>query len=203
MGGEAALSHEELLRRLQSLAERAVRRYALPATVTLQLINLSENATYRVDDPATGSKWALRVHREGYHSRTAIASELQWQIALKASGAALTPTPIRGKDGELIQTVAHEGLPRPRNVVLFAWEEGQEPAATDAAGFETLGETAARMHAHVRTWQRPPWFERHTWDFETSLGERPHWGRWHDGMGHHRRDPRSVRRDGPAHRTAS
>jgi len=183
MGGERALSHQELLCRLQGLAERAVSRYALPPTVTLQLINLSENATYRVDDSVTGSKWALRVHREGYHSRTAIASELQWQIALKASGAAITPTPIRGNDGEFIQTIAHEVLPRPRNVVLFAWEEGQEPAATDAAGFETLGEIAARMHAHVRTWQRPPWFERHTWDFETSLGERPHWGGWQDGMG--------------------
>ena len=108
MGGETALSHEDLLCGLQSLAERAVRRYALPATVTPKLINLSENATYRLDDSATGSKWALRVHREGYHSRTAIASELQWQIALKASGAATTPTPIRGNDGELIQTVAHE-----------------------------------------------------------------------------------------------
>ncbi|HEX5932329.1 MAG TPA: phosphotransferase, partial [Methyloceanibacter sp.] len=54
---------------------------------------------------------------------------------------------------------------------------------TDAAGFETLGEITARMHAHVRNWQRPPWFERHTWDFETSLGSRPHWGRWQDGMG--------------------
>lgn len=182
-GGETALSHEELLYRLQSLAERAVSRYALPATVTVQLINLSENATYRVSDPATGSKWALRVHREGYHSRTAIASELQWLIALKASGAAVTPSPVRGNDGDLIQTVAHEGLRRPRNVVLFAWEGGQEPAATDAAGFETLGEIAAYMHAHVRTWQRPPWFERHTWDFETSLGEQPHWGSWHDGIG--------------------
>ena len=184
MSSEATtLSHEELLCRLKSLAEQAVRRYALPSTASVQLINLSENATYRVDDPATGSKWALRVHREGYHSPTAIASELQWLIALKDSGAALTPTPIPGLDGELIQTVAHEGLPRPRNVVLFAWEEGKEPAATDAAGFETLGEITARMHAHVRNWQRPPWFERHTWDFETSLGSRPHWGRWQDGMG--------------------
>jgi len=183
MAGEAALSHEDLLCRLQSLAERAVRRYALPANVSLQLINLSENATYRVDDAATGSKWALRVHREGYHSRTAIASELEWLTALKASGAAITPTPILGKDGEFIQTVAQEGLPRPRNVVLFAWEEGEEPAATDAVGFEALGETAACMHAHVRTWQRPSWFERHTWDFETSLGKRPHWGGWQDGMG--------------------
>lgn len=178
-----ALSHEELLCRLESLAARAVKHYALPDNVTVKLINLSENATYRVDDPATGSKWALRVHREGYHSPRAIASELQWLIALKESGAAITPTPIPGKDGELIQSVAHEGLPRPRNVVLFAWEEGRVPAANDAAGFETLGEIAARMHAHVLSWQRPSWFERHTWDFETSLGARPHWGRWRDGMG--------------------
>jgi Ser/Thr protein kinase RdoA (MazF antagonist) len=183
MAVEAALSHEELLDWLQGLAERAVGFYALPGPVTVKLINLSENATYRVDDPATGSKWALRVHREGYHSRKAIASELEWQIALKASGAAVTPTPIPGKDGDLIQAVAGDGLPRPRNVVLFAWEDGREPAATDAAGFETLGEIAARMHAHVRAWQRPPWFERHSWDFETSLGSRPHWGRWQDGMG--------------------
>lgn len=158
MAGEAALSHEELLCRLHDLAERAVSRYALPDDVTVSLINVSENATYRVDDAATGSKWALRVHREGYHSRTGIASELAWLIALKQSGAAITPTPIPGIDGELIQTVAHEGLPRPRNVVLFAWEEGKEPAATDAAGFEILGETAANMHAHVRKWQRPAWF---------------------------------------------
>jgi Ser/Thr protein kinase RdoA (MazF antagonist) len=183
MGGKPGLSHEELLCRLQSLAERAVSRYGLPAGATVKLINLSENATYRVEDPATATKWALRVHREGYHSRTAIASELEWLIALRQSGAAMTPTPIPGKDGELIQSVAHESLPRPRNVVLFAWEEGEEPAATDAAGFETLGEIAARMHAHVRNWKRPPWFERHTWDFETSLGATPHWGRWQDGMG--------------------
>jgi Ser/Thr protein kinase RdoA (MazF antagonist) len=183
MGGEAGLSHEELLCGLKSLAERAVSRYGLPARANVKLINLSENATYCVEDPATGSKWALRVHREGYHSRKAIASELEWLIALRESGAAMTPTPIPGKDGELIQSVAHEGLPRPRNVVLFAWEEGEEPAATNAAGFETLGEIAARMHAHVRNWKRPAWFERHTWDFETSLGAKPHWGRWQDGMG--------------------
>src|SRR4026208_1040912 len=86
LAGEDTLSHEELLCRLQSLAGRAVRHYALPTNVTLQLINLSENATYRVDDSATGSKWALRVHRDGYHSRTAIASELQWQGGRRGPG---------------------------------------------------------------------------------------------------------------------
>jgi len=183
MANNGELTHEELLRQLQILAERAVKRYGLPDDVTVKLINVSENATYCVADSAGRQKWALRVHREGYHSRTAIASELAWLAALGQDGAVTTPTPVRGLDGEFIQTVAVAGLASPRNVVLFLWESGAEPARTDIAGFEMLGETAARMHAHVRRWQRPSWFERHTWDFETSLGDRPHWGYWRNGMG--------------------
>jgi Ser/Thr protein kinase RdoA (MazF antagonist) len=176
------LTHEELLERLQVLAERAVKRFGLTDGADVKLINVSENATYKVED-GSGRKWALRVHREGYHSRTAIASELAWLAALRESGGVATPTAVRGLDGELIQTVAGEGLPNPRNVVLFDWENGAEPERTDVAGFELLGETAAHMHAHVRRWHRPPWFERHSWDFETSLGSRPHWGYWKNGMG--------------------
>jgi Ser/Thr protein kinase RdoA (MazF antagonist) len=183
MQDSTPLSHEDLLQRLQLLAERAVARFDLPEGLTVKLINVSENATYRVVDLASGEKWALRVHREGYHSRTAIASELAWLTALKSDGAILTPSPIRGLDGEFIQSVPEQGLPNPRNVVLFSWENGVEPAENDVAGFEMLGETAARMHAHVRSWHKPGWFERHTWDFATSLGAVPHWGRWRDGMG--------------------
>jgi Ser/Thr protein kinase RdoA (MazF antagonist) len=181
MADAAELTHDQLLERLQRLAERSVSRYGIEPGAPVKLINVSENATYKVED-GSGRKWALRVHREGYHSRRAIASELAWLTALRSSGVA-TPTPVRGRDGETIQTVALEGLPAPRNVVLFDWEEGAEPGRTDVPGFELLGETAARMHAHVRAWQRPAWFERHTWDFETSLGSRPHWGSWKSGMG--------------------
>ena len=183
MDDGSALSHDDLMQHLGALAKRAIERYALPDGVTVKLINVSENATYRIDDAASGEKFALRVHREGYHSRDAIASELAWLMALKSDGAAHTPEPIRGRDGEFIQSIDAPGLPSARNVVLFSWEAGSEPAENDVNGFETLGEAAARMHAHVRTWQRPSWFERHTWDFETSLGDRPHWGRWRDGMG--------------------
>jgi Ser/Thr protein kinase RdoA (MazF antagonist) len=183
MTNAATLTHDEHLLLLQKVADSAIGRYPLPDGSTATLINVSENATYRVDDPATGRKWALRVHRDGYHSRTAIASELEWIAALRAGNVVITPAPVAGRDGNLIQTIAVEGLHVPRNVVLFAWENGSEPLATDVAGFETLGEVAARMHAHVRSWQKPSWFERHAWDFETSLGDRPHWGRWRDGMG--------------------
>ena len=184
MTGIERLPHIEQLRRLSRLAQAALGHYALPAGATPRLANVSDNATYRVD--AGDRRYALRVHREGYHARPAIASELAWVIALRADGAAMTPVPVAGRDGGLIQTVHHEHLPRPRDVVLFEWENGVEPSETEhdlTAPFEILGEIAARMHRHAMGWRRPPGFERHRWDFATSIGERPHWGRWRDGMG--------------------
>jgi Ser/Thr protein kinase RdoA (MazF antagonist) len=180
------LPHEEQLRRLEGLAQEALGRYDLPGGAAAALINLSENATYRVESPNGGGRWALRVHREGYHSKNAIASELAWLKALRDDGAVITPTPIAGTDGELIQVVTHPDVPNERHVVLFAWEDGEEPNEEQhdlRAPFEVLGEITARMHRHVGQWQRPTNFERLTWDFETSLGVRPHWGSWRHGMG--------------------
>ena len=57
----------------------------------ITLINVSENATYRVDDPATGERFVLRVHRLGYHSTQAILSELDWLEALREEAGVRTP----------------------------------------------------------------------------------------------------------------
>jgi Ser/Thr protein kinase RdoA (MazF antagonist) len=105
---------------------------------------------------------------------------------LRQSGVVVTPVPVKGRNGELIQIVGHPRLPRPRHVVMSEWEEGIEPGIGHdlAEPFEILGEVTAHMHLHAQQWKRPSWFERHSWDFETSLGdEKPHWGRWRDGMG--------------------
>lgn len=177
------LALDQHLKNLQSVAEAAIGLYHLPPNATVVLVNLSENATYRVEDPASSQRWALRVHREGYHSKDGIASELAWLMALRDDGAVVTPRPVKSTDGELVQVVSHRALERPRHVVLFQWETGVEPLENDAPVFEILGEATARMHAHSASWRRPAWFERHTWDFETSLGDRPHWGSWRDGVG--------------------
>lgn len=179
------LPHEEQMRRLKNLAQHSLTAYDLPAGATAEMVNLSENATYRID-AGDGERWALRLHREGYHSKTAIASELAWAKALRDDGAVVTPTAIIGLDGEVIQTVSLPDLPNPRHVVLFEWESGEEPDEEQhdlRAPFEVLGEKTALMHMHVRKWQRPDWFERLTWDYDTSLGDRPHWGSWREGMG--------------------
>lgn len=180
-----ALSHDAQLPILLELAIAATANYELPAGLAVNMINLSENATYKVEAPDR-RRWALRIHRDGYHSRTAIASELAWLTDLRQTGVVATPVPVKGRDGEIIQDIDHPRLPRPRHVVLSEWETGAEPGiGEDLSGpFEMLGEVTARMHVHARQWQRPPWFTRLTWDFETSLGDRnPHWGRWRNGMG--------------------
>ncbi len=180
-----SLTHERQLPLLLELAEAATALYALPHGLKVKLLNLSENATYKVEAP-NGQRWALRVHRDGYHSKSAIASELAWLIDLRNTGVVTTPAPVKGRDGEIIQMIGHARMARPRHVVLFDWESGAEPGIGEnlIEPFRVLGEVTARMHVHTRQWQRPPWFTRLTWDFETSLGDaNPHWGRWRDGMG--------------------
>jgi Ser/Thr protein kinase RdoA (MazF antagonist) len=180
-----SLPHERQLPILLELAEAAAKLYDLPDAVDVKLINLSENATYKVQAP-DGRRWALRIHRDGYHSKAAIVSELAWLMDLRNTGVVTTPVPVKGKDGEIIQQLGHRRMQRPRNIVLFEWETGSEPGiGEDLSGpFEVLGEVTARMHLHTKAWKRPPWFTRLTWDFDTALGDHnPHWGRWRDGMG--------------------
>lgn len=177
------LPHEEQLKLLQSVASNAVPHYNFPDDATVKMINLSENATYSVESAKTGQKWALRVHREGYHSRTAIASEHAWTDALRQDSGVITPKIKPGRDGENIQLIEAEGIV-PRHVVVFEWESGEEPPEDDLhAPFELLGEVSAQMHDHSKGWNQPSWFERYTWDFESSIGEKPHWGFWQNGMG--------------------
>jgi Ser/Thr protein kinase RdoA (MazF antagonist) len=180
-----SLSFDDQLPVLLELAKAATALYALPELSSVKLINVSENATYKLE-AADGRRWAMRIHRDGYHSRAAIASELAWLMDLRATGVVTTPVPVAGRDGEIVQQLGHKRMPRPRSIVLFEWETGAEPGMGQdlTEPFKVLGEVTARMHLHARQWHKPSWFQRFTWDFETSLGEaKPHWGRWRDGMG--------------------
>lgn len=163
----------------------AVKHFNLCQPVVSRLVNISENITYKIEETPSGRSFALRIHRDGYHSKVAIASEIDWLRALRASAVALTPVPVCGRDGEFVQVFTSSEFQRPRHAVLFEWENGQERAA-DAnlkGPYEMLGQIAAQMHIHSRTWRRPSWFTRHAWNFETTIGSKPHWGRWCDGMG--------------------
>jgi Ser/Thr protein kinase RdoA (MazF antagonist) len=170
---------------IDELAAAALGRFGLPPSATATLCNVSENHTYRVEDPESGRCYALRVHRPGYRTAQQIESELDWVDALREDGAVDTCVPVPAPDGERVVAVSLDGLGE-RHVVLFEWLPGAAPDPEgDAviAGFRTLGAVSARMHAHARAWGPPAGFDRPVWDYERTLGAAGHWGAWQDGLG--------------------
>jgi Ser/Thr protein kinase RdoA (MazF antagonist) len=171
-------------------ARAALRRYDCHRDASVELLNVSENATFLVSDPSTGPS-VLRVHRLGYHTEPEITSELAWMDALRAEAGVRTPRVLPAADGRRVVTVAETGSPA-RYCVRFEFlpgtELGGEPAGDGAARltgrhFEELGEITARMHRHVQHWPRPAWFTRFHWDYPAAFGDRARWGRWQDGVG--------------------
>lgn len=179
-----SLNEADKTAHLASVAARALPAWDVSSDASLTLLNISENATYRVDDPAQDAPRILRVHRTGYHSLNAVRTELAWMKALREDAGVETPQALPARDGSLIRTVATPALDEERFVVMFAFIEGEEPSEDDLVGpFRRLGAIAAQMHAHARTWERPPYFERLVWDYEHTLGPRGNWGDWRDGPG--------------------
>lgn len=169
---------------VMALADAALKHYDCPSPIRLSLVNISENATFLVE--MEGERYALRIHRPGYHSSQAIASELEWITALKQSGQIETPLPLPGRDDQFIQEIDLTTDGQPVRCVLFDWLTGSEPGIAEdlTRPFQVLGEVTARMHLHSINWKRSVGFTRFAWDFESSLGEAaPHWGHWRNGLG--------------------
>jgi Ser/Thr protein kinase RdoA (MazF antagonist) len=180
----AAVRERGELSKFQRLAEAALQQYGLSPRASATLLNQSENVTYRIDDPATGLRSVLRIHRVGYHSRDAIASELAWMEALRREGVVPTAEAIPARDGSIIQVLESPDLPEARHAVMFTFLTGSEPPEESLAEpFERLGEVTAHMHVHAKSWARSPEFVRHVWDLETMFGPEPTWGRWQEGIG--------------------
>jgi Ser/Thr protein kinase RdoA (MazF antagonist) len=165
------------------VAERALAEFDLAPDSTLRLLNLSENATYVVEDAGTGTRSILRVHRKDYHRLHEIESELDWLGALRRDAEITVPTVLPARDGRRVVTVDQDGTPR--HVVHFEMVAGVEPdeTALTTDDFHTLGRITAQLHQHSHDWAQPSRFDRFSWDWEHSLGDQPRWGRWQDAAG--------------------
>lgn len=174
----------DVMDRVRECARAALREYDCHPDSAIELLNVSENATFLVSDPDSGPT-VLRVHRLGYHTEDEIASELTWMDALRTDAGVRTPRVLSAIDGRRIVDAAEPGGAVARHCVRFEFLPGTEPSAdaSDPAHFAELGEITARMHEHARRWRRPGWFTRFHWDYTAAFGAEARWGRWQDGIG--------------------
>nr|WP_284145306.1 phosphotransferase [Xanthobacter aminoxidans] len=172
---------EAYLARTEGLVRTHLPDWRLPPDAALQLLSISENATFRAT--AGPQDMVIRVYRPGYHEAAEIRSELAWIEALRADGVVPTPAIIPTHDGHLLNEVSADGALR--RLAAFAFVPGIEPqeGADLAHWFTRLGAFHARLHAHAKGWQRPEGFARKVWDFESMLGDRPLWGDFRVALG--------------------
>jgi Ser/Thr protein kinase RdoA (MazF antagonist) len=163
---------------------RAIARFEIEA-VAITFVSASENTVYRVDT-RDGHRYALRVHRSGYHSIAELESENAWTAALSDAGIQ-TPRPIPTREGRLYATVPYGDAGETRHVGLTEWLDGEPMAALLSRGDPRLvaacgrlGELIARMHLHTDGFVPPTGFARHRLDGEGLIGDDPWWGPfWH------------------------
>lgn len=179
----AGLYDDAFVETLRLGVQTLLPQWGLSPATAVRLLTVSENATFRADDPARAAPVILRVHRPGYHTRGEIESELAWIEALRAHKVVDIPAPLAAATGGHIASFGAED--ERRDVVAFEFMQGEEPQQGESlvAGFLQLGAISARLHAHARDWTQPPGFERKVWDFDTTIGPRPHWGDWRDALG--------------------
>lgn len=179
----------DIVEELTARARGALRHWNLPDQVPV-LLKYRENAVFRVA-LADGGKAALRLHRPGYHSRAALASELAWMADLRRQGVAV-PEPVPAQDGNLLVEL-DTGGEAPQFADLIGWVDGVPlgesghplgRSRTELEGlFGAIGGEMARMHVAADSFDRPDGFERPSWHEAGLLGDAPFWGRFWDCQG--------------------
>ncbi|MBX3706769.1 MAG: phosphotransferase [Pseudomonadales bacterium] len=168
--------------------EDALAAFPVPVSV-VELINVSENVTWRVTD-TNGSRFVLRLHRPGYHSLEELIAERAWIRGLDAAGIRV-PRAVLTTTGAEYATVYVAATGEHRHAGLARWAEGEvlgrllDPDAGTAADrarvedwFVQLGELIAALHNQASSWPVPEGFRRHSLDAEGLMGREPFWGRF-------------------------
>jgi hypothetical protein len=130
--------------RVAALARAALESWGLEAR-ELTLLKYRENAVFRVA-ASDGRRYAIRIHRAGYHSDAELRSELQWMLALSADGFDV-PELVATRRGNLFEVVSHPDVPEPRQVDLFGWIDGRQLGSVESGvegDVETLSRTSTR-----------------------------------------------------------
>lgn len=122
----SALSFDQQRSHLRSVAQQALALWGYPSDATVELLNLTENATYRVEAPGL-PRVALRVHRLDYASRESIRTELDWLCFLRESTGLRVAEPKPAMDGSYVHTIVTPQLSEERHVVCFAFAGGRPP----------------------------------------------------------------------------
>jgi Ser/Thr protein kinase RdoA (MazF antagonist) len=173
---------------LANIARMALPAWGLADEASLKLLKYRENAVFSVSMNGSPA-YVLRVHRRGYHTDSALRSELAWMTALNSQGIP-TPRVAATKGGDVLTHVAGSNGEDPHQCDLLSWVPGVPLGSIEnrsfgkedfiARAYHQVGRLAAQLHSHSERWRPARPVDRHSWDEEGCLGPRAVWGYYAD-----------------------
>lgn len=153
-------------RRLKPLAEAALAAYDLEWT-ELRLISNGWNCVFRIETPAGPS--VIRISRPIPEADDrSVASEVEFMSELATHTDIVVPALVRNGRGGLVTTAGAEGVPEPRECVVFGWLGGPDLALqVDLGSYRSLGALMGKMHRFAAEWT--PSREFTTTDYDSAL----------------------------------
>ena len=170
----------------KEVAREALKEWGV-ASAGIELVARGENIVFRVDSD-DGERYALRIHRPGYHTRVELDSEQIWTVALKESGIDV-PVAVKTAAGRFYAEIPVPGMNDIRHVGLVKWIDGavlttllkDDPERFSLRStMKQLGRIAARIHNQATGWEPPLGFQRHSLDADGFMGDHPFWGPFWD-----------------------
>lgn len=171
---------------LYAIAQQSLPHWGLKPEA-MELVSRSENTVFRLD-MSDGQRYALRIHRPGYHTLPELESELLWTQALNGAGIRV-PVGVRTLEGPGYATIPTPDGESRRAVGLVNWLEGELLSSVIEAEqdeseivdrFRQIGRLLAAMNNQASEWTPPAGFTRHEFDVPGYVGESPFWGRFWD-----------------------
>lgn len=144
----------------EQLAHSALVAYPITSP-RITFIRHHENMTFYVFDQHAGGAYLPRAHTpltvtfQGERLRpTGIVAELRWLEALADETNLILQSPVRTKEGALVNTVT--GPHGDITCSLLHWIEADPfPSAPLPEQVVGLGTAIATLHTHARTWSEP------------------------------------------------
>jgi Ser/Thr protein kinase RdoA (MazF antagonist) len=170
---------DEQVAALAELAAGALPTFGLSPDANLEVVTERENAVFRTD--IGEERYAVRVHRAGYHTDGELRSHATWAEALQKEGVVATAPVVRTTAGDVVAHAEHPAVPERRQVTVLGWVDGTSLANSptpEVDQYAGVGALMAALHAHAIDWTPPAGFEAITWDADGLLGDDPTWGRF-------------------------
>lgn len=163
-------SYLEQVARLRKLARKALEEYPIKVK-SINFINHGENTTFRIL-AKSGQTYLLRIHRQDYHTKSAIIEELTWLHHLAKKGLSV-PNPVLSKKENMVETIeSHET--GSRNCSVFKWIHGSfiRKSVKPRHMFE-IGQLLGDLQNHT---PKGPTKNRQYWTADGLVGSTPKFG---------------------------